>query len=316
MLLILNSCSSKRSEAPAQCVVEPPTALTIQAGRLAKSLATRQLPEVVRMSVQASWVKLSHSSLTKSCSSIREPASRITTLTPFCASSLPSVPPPAPEPTITTTPLSFRSNFAMLNSSLLFVDRGCLRLREPVDVGKAALDVAAVFGGGALVAELRPELFLVIEGDDQVAANLLEEGGLLDLLQQRDAFVLPLPLGVGNLVTLVGRLIELGDTVGDQRLDRGILGRLAVPRLDRGDVVAVAQEVVRIDIARDLHQRLQRRRRQCGGVVGPGVADSKARAGRDRDGWHGRGRALQEDATVIFASTIDFSHWCPPLNAC
>src|SRR5882757_10166894 len=165
MLLILNSCSSKRSEAPAQCVVEPPTAFTIHAGRLAKSLATRQLPDVVRMSVQASWVKLSHSSLTKSCSSMREPASRITTLTPFCASSLPSVPPPAPEPTITTTPLSFRSNFAMLNS-LLFVDRGCLSLREPVDVGEAALDVAAVLGRGALVAELRPELFLVIKGDD------------------------------------------------------------------------------------------------------------------------------------------------------
>src|SRR5882757_7887927 len=165
MVLSLNSCSSKRSEAPAQCVVEPPTALTIQAGRFAKSLATRQLPDVVRMSDQASWVKLSHSSLTKSCNSMREPASRITTLTPFCASSLPSVPPPAPEPTITTTPLSFRSNFAMLNSSL-GVDRGCLSLREPVDVGEAALDVAAVLGRGALVAELRPELFLVIKGDD------------------------------------------------------------------------------------------------------------------------------------------------------
>ena len=35
----MNSCSWKRSEAPAQCVVEPPTALTIQAGRLGKSLA-------------------------------------------------------------------------------------------------------------------------------------------------------------------------------------------------------------------------------------------------------------------------------------
>ena len=50
--------------------------------------------------------------------SMRGPASRITTLTPFCASSLPSVPPPAPEPTITTTPPSFRSNFAMCCSSL------------------------------------------------------------------------------------------------------------------------------------------------------------------------------------------------------
>src|SRR3954467_15123120 len=146
---------------------------------------------------------------------MRGPASRITTLTPFCASSLPSVPPPAPEPTITTTPLSSRSNFAILNSSLLFVDRGCSSLREPVDVGEAALDVAAVLGRGALVAELRPELFLVIEGDDEIAADLLEERSLLDLLQQHDAFALPGYLGVGNLVTLVGRLIELGDAIGD-----------------------------------------------------------------------------------------------------
>src|SRR5207237_10337395 len=101
----------------------------------------------------------------KSWFSMRGPASRITTLTPFCASSLPSVPPPAPEPMITTTPLSFKSNLAILNSSLLLVDRG-LSLREPVDVGEAARDVAAVLGRGALVAEFRPELLLVIERDD------------------------------------------------------------------------------------------------------------------------------------------------------
>ena len=64
--MILNSCSSKRSDAPAQCTVDPPTDLTIHAGRLGKSFATRQLPDVVRMSFQASCVKLSHSSLTKS----------------------------------------------------------------------------------------------------------------------------------------------------------------------------------------------------------------------------------------------------------
>src|SRR5215468_5898485 len=177
MLLVLNSCSSKRSDAPAQCVVEPPTALTIQAGRFGKSLATRQLPEVVRMSDHASCAKLSHSSLTKSWFSTRGPASRMTTLTPFCASSLPSVPPPAPEPTITITPLSFRSNFAML--VLLTVRCRGLDLREPVDVGEAALDVAAMLGGGALVAELRPQLFLVVERDNEVTANLLKERSLL-----------------------------------------------------------------------------------------------------------------------------------------
>ena len=59
------------------------------------------------MSVQASWVKLGHSSLMKSENSTRLPASSTTTLTPFCASSLPSVPPPAPDPTMTTTLSSF-----------------------------------------------------------------------------------------------------------------------------------------------------------------------------------------------------------------
>src|SRR5882672_671224 len=134
------------------------------------------------MSDQASCAKLSHSSLTKSWFSTRGPASRITTLMPFCASSLPSVPPPAPEPTITTTPPSLRSNFAML---VLLTVR-CLDLREPVDVGEAAFDVAAVLGGRALVAELRPQLFLVVERDDEIAADLLEELALLDALQQRD----------------------------------------------------------------------------------------------------------------------------------
>ena len=111
-------------------------------------------------------------------------------------------------------------------------------------------------------------------------------------------------------MAIIGFLIQTRDAVIDQRLCGRIFRRLAVPRLDCGDVVAVAQEVVRIDIARDLHQRLERRRRQRGGVVGPGVADSKARAGRDRDGRHRRGCALQEDAAIIFASTIDFSHGC------
>src|ERR1700681_280037 len=62
-----------------------------------------------------------------------------------------------------------------------------LDLRQPVDVVETALDVAAMLGGGALVAELRPQLFLVVERDHQVGANLLEEVGLLDALQQDDA---------------------------------------------------------------------------------------------------------------------------------
>ena len=52
----------KRGVAPDQWVVVPPTALTIQVGRFGKSLATRQLPLVVRMSSQAIWLNARHSS--------------------------------------------------------------------------------------------------------------------------------------------------------------------------------------------------------------------------------------------------------------
>ena len=41
---------------------------------------------------------------------------------------------------------------------------------------------------------------------------------VLDALQQRDAVGLPRHLGVGNLVAIVGFLIEARDAVSDQRL--------------------------------------------------------------------------------------------------
>src|SRR5579883_765197 len=93
-----------------------PPALTIHAGSVGKSFDTRQLPEVVRGSFHANWVKLAHSSLTKSSYSCRSPASSTTTLMPFCASSLPSVPPPAPEPMITTTLSSFWLNVVAISN--------------------------------------------------------------------------------------------------------------------------------------------------------------------------------------------------------
>jgi len=90
-------------------MVVPPTALTIQAGRLGKSFETRQPPLAMRLSSQASCAKESHSSLMKSSYSMRLPASSMTTSMPFWASSLPRVPPPAPEPMMTTTPSSLSS---------------------------------------------------------------------------------------------------------------------------------------------------------------------------------------------------------------
>ena len=99
-----------RSEAPAQWVVVPPTVLQIQAGRLGKSAARRaSCPSVVRLSSQEIWRKLPHSLFWKVSMLSWPPASSSTTLMPFCASSLPSVPPPAPEPMITTTESSVRS---------------------------------------------------------------------------------------------------------------------------------------------------------------------------------------------------------------
>src|SRR5690606_13765082 len=143
------------------CVVVPPTAFTIQAGRLGKSCDTRQLPDVVRLSSQASCAKLSHSSLMKSSNSWRFPASRITTSMPFWASSLPSVPPPAPEPMMTTTLSSLRSYGAAIVSSQCFpvsatkvlAGGGCRFVTgvflapgrlQPFDIVEAALDVAAL----------------------------------------------------------------------------------------------------------------------------------------------------------------------------
>src|SRR5215510_5771870 len=114
----LNSWSLKRKAAPAQWIVVPPTAFTVQAGRLGKFLATRHEPEVVRLSSQAILLNIGHSSLTKSLISTRLPASRRTTLTPFWHSSLANVPPPAPEPIMTTTLSSFNSYFAMSYSTI------------------------------------------------------------------------------------------------------------------------------------------------------------------------------------------------------
>src|SRR5579859_6825304 len=123
-----------RSEAPAQWTVEPPTDLTIQAGRPAKSLATRQVPDVVRLSSHEILRNMPHSSLLKSAISTRLPASRQTTLTPFCANSFDRLPPPAPEPTTTTTLSSVRLNAAMIapSSSL-----------QPIDVIESAVEIAA-----------------------------------------------------------------------------------------------------------------------------------------------------------------------------
>src|SRR6185312_1242871 len=153
--------------------------------------------------------------------------------------------------------------------------------RQPIDVVETALDVATMLGGRALIAESRPKLFLVVERDDEIGADLLEEIGLLDPLQQNDPVGFPGDLRISDLVPILRVLIETPDAIFQHRLDGRILGRLAIPRLDGGDVIAVDQEVVRIDVACNFYQRLQGRGRQRRGVVGPRILDADPGAGRD-----------------------------------
>src|SRR5687768_8539450 len=110
---------------------------------------------------------------------------------PCRQSSLASVPPPAPEPTMTTTSASSWSKCLPLwaarpsscapdtlpllsGISALLVDA---RVRQPVEVVEAAVQIAALRERRPLVAEQRPDLGVVVERDDRLRAHGLEERG-------------------------------------------------------------------------------------------------------------------------------------------
>ena len=102
---------------PAQCKVVPPTPLHVQVGASAKFSAISEAPVHSRLSRQVNLPSMAYSSFSKSVAWKRGPASKTTTSIPFCASSLASVPPPAPEPTITTTESSSPSKVTAARSS-------------------------------------------------------------------------------------------------------------------------------------------------------------------------------------------------------
>src|SRR5271170_1107746 len=109
-----------------------------QSSRSGDDFATYHEPDEVRGSNQVNAPNIPISSFWKSVISMRFPASRTTTEIPFFVSSFASVPPPAPEPMITTTEESFRSNFAGIfpHSWILF--------RQPIYIAETAMQIAAL----------------------------------------------------------------------------------------------------------------------------------------------------------------------------
>jgi hypothetical protein len=106
VVLARTSHGRRRGVAPVQCSVVPPTPFAIHTGRFGELCVTPQVPEVVRGSSQLSCANAAPGSWENSAIDPRRPASNSTTRMPRRVSSCARVPPPAPEPMMTTTPSS------------------------------------------------------------------------------------------------------------------------------------------------------------------------------------------------------------------
>src|SRR6202171_1591056 len=209
-----------RSDAPAQCVVVPPTVLQIHVGRPEKSLATRHEPDVVRLSSQASWPKEAHSSLMNVAGDSRLPASSSTTFTPCLHNPFASVPPPAPEPITTMTESSPCEYVVMMFSARVGSSSKSGRAglggwrRQPLEIVESSQQVtSALLECVALVSEMCEGEFVVVERYDRLAANFLEEGSL----RERRGDLGLLVLGRSGEVA-TGGLVESGRPFGEPLL--------------------------------------------------------------------------------------------------
>src|SRR6185295_16603437 len=128
--------------------------------------------------------KASPGTCVNEASDCRLPASNSTTLMPRRVSSCASVPPPAPEPMMTTTPSSFSSNFAMRVSPSALLDHGAAvgqrHIGQPTQVVEPAEQVAALRERLALIAEVFVRVLRCVEAE-HFRAQRLEERRLLDL---------------------------------------------------------------------------------------------------------------------------------------
>ena len=112
---------------------------------------------------------------------------------------------------------------------------------EPVHVVEAAVDVAALGGRLALVAEDRPHLLVVVEAGDEVAAHLLDEGRRLALLEERDAVRLRLDGGVVAAVRAAAALSSSATPSSSISRSACVGRRRLVERVDGGGIELVLE---------------------------------------------------------------------------
>src|ERR1700721_4484522 len=100
-----------------------------------------------------------------------------------------------------------------------------LLVSEPADVVEAALDVSTLGEGPPLVSEDRPDLFLVVERDDEARAYRLEHWIRALVLEQRDS--VGFPRGT-DIASVSGSPVERGGEPFDLALHSGIAGSLVI----------------------------------------------------------------------------------------
>src|SRR2546421_5020650 len=91
------------------------------------------------------------------------------------------------------------------------------RVRQPFEVVEAALQVAALFPGAALVAEVGVGQRIVVKRRDASAANLAEERSSLERLDRNQ-----LAIGALGHPVAPGSAVEGGDSVDEKLLLAGI----------------------------------------------------------------------------------------------
>src|SRR6478752_3754217 len=114
---------------------------------------------------------------------------------------------------------------------------------EPADVVEAALEIAPLGEGLALVSEDRPDLLLVVERHDEAGADRLEHRVRALVLEDCDPVSLP---RAANIASLSRSPVERGDEPLYLSLHLGVACGLFVVALHSDRVEAVGHLVMRV----------------------------------------------------------------------